>query len=506
MSNVCQLASFARLTRTAAVVIILLAGVFAWYARLPLAHTDLWGHLCYGRLICQTGSLPAREPFLPLAVDTPLVDTAWLSQVWLYQVARSAGLPGLQAWHAGLIVLCAALLVALIGRNRSPHRAFVGALTAMGVFVGVEWFQLAIARPQTAGLVCFVGLIAFVPTCGGNRGRFWIVPARFALWAHLPGSFVTGLAWLVALALGRALDVASRAGRGSAILIDRRTQGLVALVVLGGIATLLNPYRIRLWIEVLSFPRQPNLADLTEWQPLDLRTTQASLFIASVVAAGIAGAIGRRRLAWAELLPMLLFGTSTIVSARMVVWWGPVVAQFIARRVALRSLGSDDQSTTNASRSWLWSTLVLVACAAAWGSSPLGRQMLGLPAGQSTRRYSERAPLEAAAYLRAHPPDGLVFSRSEWGGYLIWAGPPDLCVFATSHVERLPVAVWQDYRAISAGAPESVARLANYDVAMVVLEAGLQGRLVRELSGGGWRRVQADGLTEIYARPDVPGW
>src|SRR3990172_4798801 len=61
----------------------------------PLWHTDLWGHLAYGRLIWQTRSIPETEPFLPLAVGVRLVDTAWLGQWIGYAVYRGFGLTGL---------------------------------------------------------------------------------------------------------------------------------------------------------------------------------------------------------------------------------------------------------------------------------------------------------------------------------------------------------------------------------------------------------------------------
>ncbi len=54
---------------------------FLALSSLPLWHTDLWGHLAYGRFIWQAGSIPATEPFMPLSRGVELVDTAWLSQV-----------------------------------------------------------------------------------------------------------------------------------------------------------------------------------------------------------------------------------------------------------------------------------------------------------------------------------------------------------------------------------------------------------------------------------------
>ena len=55
--------------------------IFLFFNYRPLWHTDLWGHLSYGRLLWETGGFPATEPLMPLATGVPFVDTAWLSQL-----------------------------------------------------------------------------------------------------------------------------------------------------------------------------------------------------------------------------------------------------------------------------------------------------------------------------------------------------------------------------------------------------------------------------------------
>ena len=64
-----------------------LAAVFALASFLPLWHTDVWGHLSYGRWIVETRSLPETEPLLPLCEGVRFIDTAWLSDHSLIAVA-----------------------------------------------------------------------------------------------------------------------------------------------------------------------------------------------------------------------------------------------------------------------------------------------------------------------------------------------------------------------------------------------------------------------------------
>ena len=48
---------------------VAIVGVVFWcYARQPLYHTDLWGHLAYGRLLLETGKIDHAMQELQLAV------------------------------------------------------------------------------------------------------------------------------------------------------------------------------------------------------------------------------------------------------------------------------------------------------------------------------------------------------------------------------------------------------------------------------------------------------
>src|SRR5438105_4301073 len=84
----------------------LVGAIFWFYSRQPLYHTDLWGHLTYGRLIWESGALPATEPFMPLAKEMPLVDTAWFAQVAGFLAISQGGPPAIQFLHALAIAAC----------------------------------------------------------------------------------------------------------------------------------------------------------------------------------------------------------------------------------------------------------------------------------------------------------------------------------------------------------------------------------------------------------------
>ena len=99
-----------RSTRVLTGFVALIGAVYWCYCFQRLHHTDLWGHLAYGRLVSTAHILPATEPLMPLAEGMPLVDTAWLSQLLGYRVLAQWGLSGVQFLHAAAIATCLALL------------------------------------------------------------------------------------------------------------------------------------------------------------------------------------------------------------------------------------------------------------------------------------------------------------------------------------------------------------------------------------------------------------
>ena len=100
------------MTSATAGIVVALSLVYLFVCSRPIWHTDVWGHLSYGRSIWETGSLPATEPLLKSARGTPIVDAPWLSQLIGYAVISipRLGLAGLQGLLAIGVVLCGGML------------------------------------------------------------------------------------------------------------------------------------------------------------------------------------------------------------------------------------------------------------------------------------------------------------------------------------------------------------------------------------------------------------
>jgi hypothetical protein len=285
---------------------------------------------------------------------------------------------------------------------------------------------------------------------------------------------------------------------------------LLGTTVLSSLAVLINPYGLSLYVEVLTFARNPNLRDLIEWTPLDFGTRQGLMFAAAFVLVVSAMIVSGRRWSAFDWLPLVAFGAATICSARMIVWWGPLAAWCLAEQtdaVMRRRRFRGGAVTVPAGRqvaptpSGAWSVVALVAVCLAIVASPLGRRFAHIGALEPEASVSSRTPVAAVRWLRDHPPLGQVFNAYEWGDYLVWAGPQGVAVFVTSQVHLIPPDVWRDYRAISAGGPDSLDRLNSYRVQVALVDRQRQTRLARRLMADPrWSRDYVDDQAMIFAR------
>lgn len=486
-------------TRTTAVFAVVLAGVFSFGARRPLWHTDLWGHLAYGRLIWETGALPNTEPLLPLAANVRFVDTAWLSQLAGYAVERSGGVAGLQVLFGGLLTLISAAWLALAHRRVRDWRWVIAGLL---IYLWLDWFHLYVIRPQLAGTACYVVLLwRLTARCASRRD--WIgIPALFALWANLHGSFPVGLALIGVFLAGRSVDTFRRTRALRAIGHDRRVHQLMLWLALAAAGAAINPYGLALYTDVLNVARSPNLADLTEWQPLELQSRLGRSFAAVAVGLLVLSCVTPRRIRSWEGLLLIGLALGGLSSARLLTWWSPVAAYLLIlhARATWRKLRRKPYGVSAEPRRLIWTGVVCVAVISALGAGPLERS---LTAGRSevSNSVSSFTPVSATEFLRERPPAGLVFNTYEWGDYLLWAGPAGLQVFVNSHAQLIPPDVWRDYLRMlrqEAGWRELLDR---YDVNTVVVDPLNRGALIASLRADpAWRVVYEDRVAVILTR------
>jgi hypothetical protein len=425
-------------------LITAVAAFFVYLSHRPLWHTDLWGHLGYGRAIAADRAIPATEPLMPLCRGEPFVDFSWLSELLAYWAYDWRGTAALQFLYAGSMAVCVGLLAWC--SRRKTGAAWAAALAA-GIYVWVDWRQLAIVRPQLAGCVCFGVLFAILVRRTSGLTMSLFVAALFAVWVNLHGSFLIGLATLAAFVGGRAADLLRRTRNLRALRVDRRIRHGIVLLILASAAALLNPYGWKIYEAAWQLSSNANLADLVEWKPL--RPWVGQGWAALCVSCGLLGlyVLTPRRISATELLLLIGLGGATLATSRMIVWWGPVAAYCGALHAAAiwkRWRRSGRTQLEAPARTIPARFAVATACVALL-CTPLTAALTHRPPTDPPESLSDETPIGAAAFLRAHPPNGQIFNTLESGDYLLLAGPPGLDVFVASHVHLVPRSVWRDY-------------------------------------------------------------
>lgn len=469
-----------RASRALAGLVMTVGLVFLFFCFRPLWHTDLWGHLSYGRMIWQTGSLPTTEPLMPLAKGMKFIDTAWLSQLIGYGVFTRLDVRGLQGLYAISVSVCAALLA--WRAYRTSRNGWFG-LLAVVLFLAVAWSQLIVMRPQLAGLVCFVALLSLCTSRHPRTYDWFAVPALFAVWANLHGSFLMGLALLACFAVGRAVDVLRRTRSLAAVGRDDQVRRDFLLLELAAVAVLLNPYGIGLYTEALRFSTNDNLTELTEWGPLSLRDVEGRLFAGVAVLLAMLYRCSPRRVRSWEVLALVGFGWGALWSSRLLIWWAPLAAMLLAThayaawRASLR-LPLVPEAPVRAGK---WSIVTVGLIWICFAYSPLGVRLLHGKNSELKDAVSAYTPVAAVEYLKQNPPKGQVFHTYEWGDFLQWQGPPGMQIFVNSHAHLVPRDVWQAYMQIIEQRMGWDEQLDRYGVNTIVLDREYRDLFIRRL-------------------------
>ncbi len=535
-------------------------GLFLYFNYLPLFHTDLWGHVAFGEWIIQHRALPTEDPWQPLAVGMPLVDSAWLGQVVLAAVHKLAGPAGL----AVLFALLMAAAYALLARAAVLVTGYGWAgLACVALVVTIGWSRLMTLRPEVLGSVCFAAVLWLSVVIDralsgearqrtdGSQGaeappsselaqaaravrvpiRIWVLlPLVMMLWANMHGSFVCGLGMLACLAGGEMVEAAWRARSPWAVLTDARARQWILAAELSAAATLVNPYGIDLWIEVLRFSANENLRDITEWYPLVLASPTGVQFALAWLACVVLVRISPLGIRAAEVLAWGLFSFLVATSLRMIGWFSMVASLLLmrhlggtircalarrhgARRAAI-PLGPSqladavseaalaiEKPSPAAAGHWYWCAATLFVVWVVFALSDLARPLLGGPPRSESKLYSRQTPIALTAWLRENPPTGQVFNPQWWGDWLAYRGPAGIRLFATTHVHLIPTRVYRDYTRVAALRDGWDETLARYNVTTVIVDKQLMQPLLAAMRQKiGWGLRYEDDLAAVFVR------
>ncbi len=347
-----------------------------------------------GEVILKQG-IPLTDPFSYTMREFPFVDHEWLTNVAMYKLDLAWGVVG-PAFVAATIV---AIALALTLDKREDF-------LAVPMFFGIMgWMGRAGARPQVLDWAFFAGLIYMFEDRNRWKKWRWLWPAIVVIWVNLHGGYAVGV---VVLAVMMGVDA-----------LQERKIDVKNLVVLGlsVVATLLNPYGLRMWGEVIMQMTDPHVRwTIAEWVPFFVTFEMGFWLLVTQV--GFLMVKFWRKIRWWKIAVFLGMIFASMGSVRHI---GLAFVIVVPLAVDLLKIMYDefikDSEQKKRWRVFYGILLGVSGVLLAWTGYWTVRMTI-----ENTMR-DKFYPVAAVEHVKNNPIKDNLFSQYGWGGYLIWKLP-----------------------------------------------------------------------------------
>jgi len=410
---------------------LLLLGLFAvplLAVLQPGVDWDLWWHLRVGQWVVDHGTVPTTDPFSFHGRSQGWVAYSWLFEVIVYGLDRVFGLYGPLVYAAVLSLAVMAAVYRLIARRQRHFLYGVALAAAVALTLGMLFKQ----RPWLFTILfSTLTLDALLDLRAGRKTRLlWALPFCYVVWANVHIQFVYGLALLGLAVAAPILDALLSRNPDADRLAwrhDPRWRTTVVLAVVCFLATLVNPYHVRLYGVVLEYAGQPGpYRWVSELRAPEFRGEVCEWLMLGLFAAS-AFALGRRSAGAGLPRPFSSFDVLLLAGAGLFAFRARRDVWCVAVAAAAMLSTTGPAVVPPAQRFRLTRPRLAVLA--------VGVALLALLIGVARRLTPERLregvaehfPTGAAAFVREQGYKGRLFNDFTWGGYLIHE-TPDLAV------------------------------------------------------------------------------
>ncbi len=451
---------------------------------------DTWFHLRTGAYVVQNHKLPAPDPFswttymgqpaYPGEETTRDLNLKheWGAQVILYLVYAAGGFPAMVIFKACCLTFLCGMVGWVVWRRTNRFYLAVAAAMAAGMIAQTT----AADRPY---LVTYV-FLAITLWILERRRPLWLLPPLFILWANAHGGYFMG--WvLLGGYCGEALFQRLR-GRPPE---DEKTLWTASLLAI--LASGLNPTYFNVIPGLFAYQHSTLQRSLKEWHSPAL--WPPSWYSCLLAAAAIVLLWAWRRVRVSDVLLFAVFAAMSLMAQRNVIFVGIIAPIVIATYLPewKRPLPQFAEFAV---------PLVLLAIAA---------QRIASGEAFQLRAADWQYPAGPVKFLKDHNVTAPVFNIYEWGGYLMWAGYPELKTFVDGRA--LNESVFRDYMKIALNYRDAQPLLDKYGVQVLVLQGFEYWRgtvymlsaALADPSQSKWKLVYQDKTAMVFMRQPPPG-
>jgi len=408
-----------------------------------------------------------------------------------------------------------------------------GLLASLGVVAAALPLLFGAPRQYDAdvGLLLFVVLL--VATTPGPISWWTAIgalPLLFAVWANAHTSVMVGLAWLGVLTFGSLVEWWKH-GRGESVHAYGAARLAVAMV-LCAVTACLNPDGRQLFVDAFKATKNPNIATLTDWQPVDFSKPAGMPlgYFATIVALLVIQLVSPRVISPTGLVVVFTFGFWPLIQQRGQSYWWLIVPVLLVPQLAALVDGWTNRCSGRANSLPRWRWIGVAPLAATIVAAPPAWWLITGRPRPLERIVSTDTPWRVARELRAEGDDagrylpdlrttvetaypngryrGAILCDEMQGDFLAWVldGDNSQPVMLYTRPEALDPPHWAEAHRALDGLGDWWEILGRHQVNLVVIDPGKRGKLADRLRGSeAWRTFQ-DGILLVAVRrePKLP--
>jgi len=249
------------------------------------------------------------------------------------------------------------------------------------------------------------------------------------------------------------------------------------------------------------------LALIQEWQSPDFHPVSLQPFIWMALALLASVGLSGRRIDGTDLVTVGVFTYAALLAGRNIGPFAIVAAPVLSRHVgaivtrlgsaAGRSRPPQPDTEPKLRPKAVFGVLnaiilALVVALAGW--------KVCLPLGKAFNEQVQREtlPVGAVEWIERERPEGRIFNRYRWGGYLIWRLWPEYRVFVDGRTDLYGDRALEDYVEIATAGPRAMELLQAYGVRWAVVRP--EDALGTLLACEGWELAYQDGVAAVWVR------